>query len=168
MNTLPVRLTLAGLFAGLLGLAAAWATGPVPGVNINLGQVPGGVIATAAADDQGRVTFYDLPPGTYTVSIADPSKLKAAAVLSIVVAGARPILSDPVPVPPAGAKGRMAGGGAALALIIPVDRTPGAKSYNSTRSNISQKPGLAPPGANPKTVITVTVTSVTSEVTKGR
>lgn len=163
MNTLPIRLILAGLFAGLLGLAAAWATDPLPGIDIKLGQNPGGIIAMASSDDRGQLTFYDLPPGTYTVSIADPSKLKGPARLSIVVAGKPPLLSDPITVRPAGGRGRSAValpvtlGGVPLALVIEPDRTPGAVSYNSTRSNSAKKPGLAPPGVNPKTVITVTV-----------
>lgn len=163
---------LGGLFLALTGLSFAWATDPVPGVNVNLGQVPGGIIATASTDDKGQVTFYDLPPGTYSVSLADPSKLPAAARLSVVAGGRAPVVSDPVAVLPAGAKGRQAApgpvtvGGRPLALVVEPDRTPGAVNHNSTRSNISKKPGLAPPGTPVRTVISVTVTTDTPPVAR--
>jgi len=66
MKRKTIAAGLAGLLLALTGLSLAWANGPVPGVNINLGQNPGGIIATASTDDKGQVTFYDLPPGTYT------------------------------------------------------------------------------------------------------
>lgn len=174
MKRKTIAAGLAGLLLALTGLSLAWATEPVPGVDVILSQNPGGIVATAATDDKGRVTFYDLPPGTYTVSLAHPSKLPAAVRLSVVAGGKAPVVSDAVPVPPAGARGRQAApgpvtvGGAPMALVIQPDRTPGAKSYESSRSNVSKKPGLAPPGTPVQTVITVTVSTDQSLVTKGR
>ena len=143
-----------------LGLAApAFASDPVPGVNVNLGQVPGGrIAATAATDAAGTVSFFNVPEGRYQVFVGN-CKLTKPAVLTITSGRDAPITSDPVPVDrtPCGtttSRG-FAGstGGGAMTLIIPANTgTPAG----ATAKAIS---GKAPRDAKPLSTIVVVLTT---------
>lgn len=53
----------------LTPVAAVYAGDPVPGIDVSLEQVPGGVVRTAKTDAQGNYAFAQLPAGAYKVCI---------------------------------------------------------------------------------------------------
>lgn len=87
---------LAALAFSLALAAPAFATDPVPGVNINLGQVPGGIVASAKTDAAGKVSFFNLPAGQYGIEV-DNTNLSKPSVVTIVAGRQPPIVSDPIP-----------------------------------------------------------------------
>ncbi len=122
----------------LSAAAPAFAADPVPGVEVGLGQKPGGIVASAPSDSTGTVSFFNLPAGRYQIHV-DNTKLTAPAIMTVKVGRDAPITSDP----------------------IPVDRTPGVKT--SSRGFVVAKGGDAlwlvipasagaPRGATPKAV----------------
>ena len=79
-----------------LAAAPAFAGDPVPGVDVSLGQVPGGIVASAKTDAGGKVSFFNLPAGRYGVEV-DNSSLAKPSVITIVAGRQPPIVSDPIP-----------------------------------------------------------------------
>ena len=57
-----------------LGVTSAQAQmgDPVPGLDLSLQSIPGGVIATTTTDKDGRFNFDDLCPGEYVLRIVPP------------------------------------------------------------------------------------------------
>ncbi len=156
-----MKRTVSILVAALsLGLAApAFAKDPVPGVDVSLGQVPGGrIAATAATDAAGTVSFFNVPEGRYQVFVGN-CKLTKPAILTITSGRDAPITSDPVPVdrtPCQKTSSRgyaTANGGGAITLIIPANTgTPAG----ATAKAVS---GLAPRDAKPLSTIVVVLTT---------
>jgi hypothetical protein len=71
-NSVGVLRVFASLaMALLLGISAAPALAgdPVPGIDVSLEQIPGGVTRTTKTDSTGRYVFDRLPPGTYVLRL---------------------------------------------------------------------------------------------------
>lgn len=90
-----MRAFLTAAFA--LALAApAFATDPLPGVDVSLGQVPGGIVASAKTNAAGKVSFFNLPVGQYGIEV-DNTNLSKPSVVTIVAGRQPPIVSDAIP-----------------------------------------------------------------------
>ena len=150
---------IAALCLLLFAAAPAWATEPVPGIDVILSQNPGGrIAATAASDAKGTVTFFDVPEGRYQIAVGN-CKLTKPAMVVITSGRDKPITSDPVPVdrtPCVKTSNRgyivSKGGGAITRIILPNTGTPA----NATPKAVS---GPAPRDAKPLSMITVVLTA---------
>jgi hypothetical protein len=66
------QFTLLTLAVGLACWSSvALAGNPIPGVDVNLGKNPGGIMARTKTDKNGLYQFNKLAPGTYELCIGD-------------------------------------------------------------------------------------------------
>ncbi len=124
MMTVSRRRALA-VIAGGAGLAAlpgpALAKDPVPGVNVNLGQVPGGLNFSGVTDRNGIVTFRPTAAGRYGIFIPQPEQITRVCELVIQRPGIEVVTSDffgPAPEKTSNRGYASGQGGGALALIV--------------------------------------------------
>ena len=66
LKTALLKATIGG--AIIFAAAPAFAGDPAPGVDVLLEQIPGGSTYNATVDDQGRVTFPNVPVGNYKIT----------------------------------------------------------------------------------------------------
>ncbi len=102
---------------------------PVPGVEVGLGQDPGGLRVSGRTDRSGVTTFVNLAPGRYQPVLPQPGQITQPLVLVVQVQGREPIVSDPILPAPAEAKKSNQGyisakGGGALVLDVPAGSPP--------------------------------------------
>lgn len=154
-----MRLVLITAAFALLAPSAVRATDPVPGVNVGLGQNPGGIIvASGTTDASGKIVFAGVPGATYTVIVEDRTKLPGPVVITMSSPGAATVVSAPMaPLPASQGAGRGktssrgyggAKGGDALALVL---GTPGGPP--TSRGTLPGQQRSAPQQSVPITVI---------------
>ena len=102
---------------------------PVPGVEIELTQNPGGLRVAGRADRSGVVTFANLAPGRYQPVLPQMAQVTQPLVLVVEVQGSEPITSDPILPEPARGNTSSRGfvtakGGGALVLNVPAGSPP--------------------------------------------
>lgn len=87
-NTVPASILSAFALATLCLLAAVIAAqkspntvsgAPLKGVDIKLGENPGGIAAARTTDENGKIDLSDLPQGSYYLLVIGPSKQQKAA-----------------------------------------------------------------------------------------
>lgn len=157
--TRKITLLAAALGAVLASAAApAFAADPLPGVGVNLGQNPGGIVASAASDSAGGVAFFNLPEGRYQLSL-DASKLTKPAIITVQAGRDSAVTCNPVAPARRGSSGPAAAGlcgggsGGALTFVI----APGPGTAKGAKPKAAS--GQAPRDANPLSTILVTLTS---------
>lgn len=150
MRSVHTLLTAATLAAALVLAPAARAGEPIPGIDVNLGQNPGGIIvATGTTDKTGKITFAGVPGRSYTVIIEDRTKLPGAVVITMSSPGVAAVTSAPMaPLPASQGSGRgktsargygVANGGDALALVLPPVAAPGAPPVGRGQPPVPQQ-----------------------------
>jgi len=124
MMTVSRRRALA-VIAGGAGLAAlpgaAFATDPLPGIDIGLGQSPGGLTVTGRTGRNGDVVLRPRAAGTYEVYLPNPEQITRVSVLVIQQPGIEVVTSDsfgPAPVKTSARGYGVSKGGGALRLIV--------------------------------------------------
>lgn len=156
----------AAIALALAPVAAAQTKDPVPGVDVSLGQVPGGITLTGKTGPDGSVTLMAPPGMTFELS-ADTSQVAGATVATISAPGLPTLVSaplEPLPASKGAARGKTssrgfgsANGGGALTLIVPAKPAasgrspPGAGQQQSTYVPVSVTITLAPAPTSPTT-----------------
>ena len=84
MNTKSVRVPwVAASFVVVLllviSVAPVHAGDPVPGLDITIEQIPGGIILTVKTDKNGKYIFNRLAPGTYKLRVGPPKPAAKSA-----------------------------------------------------------------------------------------
>ncbi|MBI5599374.1 MAG: carboxypeptidase regulatory-like domain-containing protein [Deltaproteobacteria bacterium] len=69
------RFTILGVALFLISSGLSLAGDPVPGIDISLDEIPGGIVKTAKTDKSGGFTFDKLKPGKYVVKLV-PTKVE--------------------------------------------------------------------------------------------
>lgn len=152
------------LFAAALGAvlaiaaAPAFATDPLPGVDVSLGQVPGGIVASGPTSSSGTVAFFNLPEGRYQISL-DTAKIRVPAVMTVQAGRDAAVACTAIAPARRGASGAAAAGlcssgsGGAMTFVI----APGPGTAKGAKPKAAS--GQAPRDANPLSTIVVTLTS---------
>jgi len=107
MKTLLAAAVTAAALLGTVTLAHAEPGTPIHGTDVGLDQDLGSIAAArGVTDDKGNVTFTNLKPGRYVVVLTDIAQLKEVARASVTGPDSRVQTSEPIALPPAGAKSR--------------------------------------------------------------
>jgi hypothetical protein len=124
MMTVSRRRALA-VIAGGAGLAAlpgvAMAADPIPGVNVNLGQKPGGLTVSGVTGRNGDVVLTPRAAGTYEVYLPKPEQITRVCELVIHQPGREVVTTESFGPAPAKTTARGYVGakkGGALAFIV--------------------------------------------------
>lgn len=81
----------------VLSVASAIAGEPIPGVDVNLGKNPGGiVVARTKTDEKGRFVFENLAPGKYLLKVEPKSARDSNSIMQEVSTTRKTIVRNKV------------------------------------------------------------------------
>lgn len=142
---------IAALCLLLFAAAPAWAGDPIPGIDIGLGQSPGGLTFTGKSGAEGTVNFPNLPAATYEVYIPYGQRLPSAIVVGVKVGNGEIVWSDPIDTTAPATRSKrgyaVSKGGDALAYIVPRTTRSSPPNANTIQVVVTTAPVQPPPRA---------------------